>query len=102
MDIRLGLRTEGNLHEQEDKLDFSKCPNDVAASRHVFLVDECDYIKDRPPSSRVCSGEMIQRLTNSFKDVDALLDDFNRHAALGQKSIQYTVRSKPIAQMERL
>lgn len=72
---------EGDLHQLKDNLKISERRNNFADSRFLMINDECDSLQRQIASDRMCSGEMLQRLVNAFKDVDASIDDLSRHAA---------------------
>lgn len=75
------------LHELKGKLDFSDRRNDVADLRYSMLSDECDFLKLQIISYEMCSGEIVRRLSNVFKNVDVLIDDLSYHAANAQNAV---------------
>lgn len=53
-------------------------------------------------SGEACSGEMLRWLQNTFKDVDATIDDMIRHAAHVQKPVQNRFCNQLVALAEPL
>lgn len=76
--------------------------NNIENSRYSILSDECDLVKRQIASCGVCSGQMVQRLANEPKGVDALIDGLNCDAAHVEKAAQDTFRNKSVALAERL
>lgn len=84
------VQLEGEQHESAGKMAFSERRNSVADLQYSMLSDKCNSLKTQFASGGVCKEGMLQLLANPFKNVDASLDDFNRHAAHAQKGVPDT------------
>lgn len=83
-------QSECDLHELKGNLNLSERRKYVADSRYSVQSGEFDSLKCSIANGRLCSEETVQLLANAFKDVDASIDDFIRHAAHVQKADQDT------------
>lgn len=88
---------EGDLQELKEKLGSAERRNNVADLRYAMLRNECELLRREIVSCGVCSGEMVRRLVNASKDVDASIDDLNRLASHAQKAARDMFVNKSVA-----